>query len=118
MNNLPPRPYSSSPNPSYEKQAYGPPPGSPYQQPPQHYGYNQQPMVPYQQQPPYQQPPQQQMMQPPPAQQQQVVQHQEQPPQKQGKFDGMGRLLATSAVGGVGFGAGSAVGSGIINAIF
>lgn len=42
----------------------------------------------------------------------------EQPPKKS-KFGGkFGSTLAHSAVGGVGFGAGSAVGSGIINSIF
>jgi len=41
----------------------------------------------------------------------------EQPPKKS-RFGGMGNTLAQSAVGGVGFGAGSAVGSGLINSIF
>ncbi|KAJ7183119.1 hypothetical protein C8R46DRAFT_1209291 [Mycena filopes] len=39
-------------------------------------------------------------------------------PPKKGKFGGLGNTLAQSAVGGVGFGAGSAVGSHIVNAIF
>jgi len=47
--------------------------------------------------------------QPPPEQPQ---------PPKKSRFGGMGNTLAQSAVGGVGFGAGSAVGSGIINSIF
>ncbi|KAJ7086059.1 SH3 domain-containing protein [Mycena belliarum] len=42
----------------------------------------------------------------------------EQPSQKPSKMGGLGNTLAHSAVGGVGFGAGSAVGSGIINSIF
>ncbi|KAJ7454815.1 hypothetical protein FB451DRAFT_1342415 [Mycena latifolia] len=42
----------------------------------------------------------------------------EQPPKKPGKFGNLGNTLAQSAAGGVGFGAGSAVGSGIVNAIF
>ncbi|KAF9000640.1 hypothetical protein BDQ17DRAFT_1281814 [Cyathus striatus] len=37
---------------------------------------------------------------------------------KKSKFGGLGNTLAHSAAGGVGFGAGSAVGSGIINSIF
>ncbi|KAJ7746614.1 hypothetical protein B0H16DRAFT_1320819 [Mycena metata] len=41
-----------------------------------------------------------------------------QQPPKKGKFGNLGNTLAQSAVGGVGFGAGSAVGSGIVNAIF
>ncbi|KAI0029104.1 SH3 domain-containing protein [Vararia minispora EC-137] len=56
-----------------------------------------------------------QVQQQPPPQQQVVVQEQEQKPSRMGKY---GNLLATSAVGGVGFGAGSAIGSGIVNAIF
>ncbi|VDC06858.1 unnamed protein product [Peniophora sp. CBMAI 1063] len=83
------------PNPGYA----GPPP-------PQQYGAP----APYQQYP-------QQVAPPPP--QQQVVQEAPQQ-QKPSRFGGggLGNLLATSAVGGVGFGAGSAVGSGIVNAIF
>jgi len=50
---------------------------------------------------------------PPP---QQVVQ--QAPPAKPNRFGGLGQVLATSAVGGVGFGAGSAVGHGIVDAIF
>ncbi|KAH9178372.1 SH3 domain-containing protein [Lactarius sanguifluus] len=56
-----------------------------------------------------------------PAPQQQVaVQQQAPPPTKPSRFGGggLGSVLATSAVGGVGFGAGAAVGNGIIDAIF
>ncbi|KIJ62756.1 hypothetical protein HYDPIDRAFT_176231 [Hydnomerulius pinastri MD-312] len=42
---------------------------------------------------------------------------QQQPPKKS-KFGGLGQTMANSAAGGVGFGAGAAVGSGIINSIF
>ncbi|KAH7912784.1 hypothetical protein BJ138DRAFT_1099966 [Hygrophoropsis aurantiaca] len=41
-----------------------------------------------------------------------------QQPPKKSKFGGLGNTMAQSAAGGVGFGAGSAVGSGIINSIF
>ncbi|KIJ52656.1 hypothetical protein M422DRAFT_43481 [Sphaerobolus stellatus SS14] len=41
-----------------------------------------------------------------------------QAPPKKHKFGKLGNTLANSAAGGVGFGAGAAVGSGIINAIF
>ncbi|KAJ7914885.1 hypothetical protein B0H13DRAFT_2001510 [Mycena leptocephala] len=41
----------------------------------------------------------------------------EQPPKK-GKFGNLGNTLAQSAAGGLGFGAGSAVGSNIVNSIF
>ncbi|KAF8515381.1 SH3 domain-containing protein [Hysterangium stoloniferum] len=47
----------------------------------------------------------------PPVQQQEV-------PQKKGKFGKYGNTMAHSAAGGVGFGAGAAIGSGIINSIF
>ncbi|KAL0575084.1 hypothetical protein V5O48_006887 [Marasmius crinis-equi] len=39
-------------------------------------------------------------------------------PQKESKFGGMGNTLAHSAAGGLGFGAGSAVGSNLVNSIF
>ncbi|KAI0067357.1 SH3-domain-containing protein [Artomyces pyxidatus] len=84
----PPAPYVSTP--------VGPPV---IYQPPPPQGYN-----------PYLGPPSQ------PAPPQQVVQ--QAPPQKQSRFGGLGNVLATSAVGGVGFGAGSAIGSGIVDAIF
>ncbi|KAH7106441.1 SH3-domain-containing protein [Auriculariales sp. MPI-PUGE-AT-0066] len=38
--------------------------------------------------------------------------------EKKSKFGGLGKTMAGAAAGGVGFGAGAAVGSGIINAIF
>lgn len=82
------------PNPGYA----GPPP-------PQQYGAP----VPYQQY--------SQQVAPPPPQQQVAVQEPQKKPSRFGG-GGLGNLLATSAVGGVGFGAGSAVGSGIVNAIF
>jgi len=47
----------------------------------------------------------------PPVQQEEV-------PKKKGKFGKYGNTMAQSAAGGVGFGAGAAIGSGIINAIF
>ncbi|PFH53132.1 hypothetical protein AMATHDRAFT_1556 [Amanita thiersii Skay4041] len=37
---------------------------------------------------------------------------------KKSKFGGLGKTMANSAAGGVGFGAGAAVGSGLVNAIF
>jgi len=43
---------------------------------------------------------------------------QQQPDKKKSKFGGLGNTMATSAAGGLGFGAGAAVGSGIINSIF
>ncbi|KIJ14293.1 hypothetical protein PAXINDRAFT_100262 [Paxillus involutus ATCC 200175] len=42
---------------------------------------------------------------------------QQQPPQKN-KFGGLGQTMAQSAAGGVGFGAGAAIGGGLINSIF
>ncbi|KAJ6460356.1 SH3-domain-containing protein [Mycena vitilis] len=39
-------------------------------------------------------------------------------PPKKGKFGKLGNTFAQSAVGGAGFGAGSAIGSGIVNSIF
>ncbi|KAI0774970.1 SH3 domain-containing protein [Trametes elegans] len=47
----------------------------------------------------------------------QVVQQEQQPPKKN-KFGKLGSTMANSAAGGVGFGAGAAIGSGIINSIF
>jgi hypothetical protein len=47
----------------------------------------------------------------------QPVPEQPQPPKKN-RFGGLGNTLAQSAAGGVGFGAGSAVGSGIVNSLF
>lgn len=40
------------------------------------------------------------------------------PEKKPSKLGGLGKIMATSAAGGLGFGAGSAVGSGIIHSIF
>ncbi|ESK88797.1 hypothetical protein Moror_17131 [Moniliophthora roreri MCA 2997] len=39
-------------------------------------------------------------------------------PQKESKFGSLGNTLGHAAAGGVGFGAGSAIGSGIVNSIF
>lgn len=39
-------------------------------------------------------------------------------PAKKGKFGKLGGTMANSAAGGVGFGAGAAIGSGIVRAIF
>ncbi|KAE9389313.1 hypothetical protein BT96DRAFT_1003354 [Gymnopus androsaceus JB14] len=104
--------------------SYGPPPPS---GPPGHYGppgppgpppggYYQQPPYPYQSPPPpgpmqYQPPIIAQSASAPPA-----------PlpadPPKKNRFGGMGNTLATAAVGGLGFGAGSAIGSDVVNSIF
>lgn len=58
----------------------------------------------------------------PPAQYQQAGPVQDAPPnegeKKKGKFGKYGGMMAGSAAGGLGFGAGAAVGSGLINAIF
>lgn len=58
----------------------------------------------------------------PPVQYQQAGPVQGAPPQeeekKKGKFGKYGSMMAGSAAGGLGFGAGAAVGSGLINAIF
>ncbi|TFK50033.1 SH3-domain-containing protein [Heliocybe sulcata] len=99
-----PKGYSSSPGPGY--QASYPPPGPPAG------GYYAPPPAPYN---PYMGPP----MQPnPPAP---IVQAQQEPPQpaaKPSRFGGLGQTLATSAVGGLGFGAGSAIGGDLIHSIF
>jgi len=42
----------------------------------------------------------------------------QQAPAKKNKFGGLGQIMAQSAAGGAGFGAGAAVGGGIINSIF
>ncbi|KIM40588.1 hypothetical protein M413DRAFT_446019 [Hebeloma cylindrosporum] len=80
---------------------------------------------PYPQQPPYHGPPQGPPPNgpyPPGPQQpphQVVVVNQEDPKKKKGFFQGsLGNTLAHSAVGGAGFGAGSAVAGGIVNSIF
>ncbi|KAG8745136.1 hypothetical protein FRC10_008747 [Ceratobasidium sp. 414] len=58
----------------------------------------------------------------PPANYQQAGPVQQQPPaeeeKKKGKFGKYGGIMAGSAAGGLGFGAGAAVGGGLINAIF
>ncbi|KAI0701223.1 SH3 domain-containing protein, partial [Cytidiella melzeri] len=43
---------------------------------------------------------------------------QQAPEPKKSRFGGLGNTMANSAAGGVGFGAGAAIGSGIVNAIF
>ncbi|EPQ54313.1 SH3-domain-containing protein [Gloeophyllum trabeum ATCC 11539] len=99
-----PRQYTPSPAPGYQA-AYSPPPGPPG-------GYGPEKAAPYN---PYMGPPMQpnppvpvvQAPQPPPA-----------PAAKPSRFGGLGNTLATSAVGGLGFGAGSAIGSDLINSIF
>ncbi|OBZ72329.1 [PSI+] inducibility protein 3 [Grifola frondosa] len=80
------------------------------------------PMQPMQQQPPSYLPekagyvPYGQAPMPPPAPEVQVVQVQQEP--KKHRFGKLGNTMANSAAGGVGFGAGAAIGSGIVNAIF
>ncbi|QRV89424.1 intersectin third Src-like 3 domain protein [Ceratobasidium sp. AG-Ba] len=76
------------------------------------YGYNEKDQY---QQPQYAPPPG------PPVAYQQGGPVQQQPTEeekKKGKFGKLGGLMATSAAGGLGFGAGAAVGGGIINSIF
>ncbi|KAG7089628.1 hypothetical protein E1B28_011293 [Marasmius oreades] len=92
---------------------YGPPPGPPgpgygptYHPP---IGYQGPPPGPPQAYPPYASPPPAPASAPPAP----VAE-----PKKESKFGGLGNTLAHSAVGGAGFGAGSAVGSGFINSIF
>ncbi|KAI9512956.1 SH3-domain-containing protein [Russula earlei] len=93
-------PYNSAPSAPYQPAYDGPPQG----------GYQPQPMPVYNQYmgPPGQPPPQQVMVQQAPPSQ----------PPKSNRFGGLGQVLATSAVGGVGFGAGAAIGGGIVDAIF
>ncbi|QRW03643.1 intersectin third Src-like 3 domain protein [Ceratobasidium sp. AG-Ba] len=76
------------------------------------YGYNEKDQY---QQPQYAPPPG------PPVAYQQGGPVQQQPTEeekKKGQFGKLGGLMATSAAGGLGFGAGAAVGGGIINSIF
>ncbi|KAL5526077.1 hypothetical protein ACEPAG_7415 [Sanghuangporus baumii] len=91
--------------------SYGPPTAPPtWQAPPQLYGYpNEKQNVVYG--PPPSGPPQQYQAPPPPA-------PAPVPEKKKHKFGGLGNTMASSAAGGLGFGAGAAVGSGIINSIF
>ncbi|KAJ3794888.1 SH3-domain-containing protein [Lentinula aff. detonsa] len=99
---LPPSsPLSRPPPPS----RYGPPPSGYYQSPPPPQAYN---SFPYPPGPP------------PPGP---VVVSASAPPApldqpKKSKFGGMGNTLATAAVGGLGFGAGSAIGADVVNSIF
>ncbi|KAG8773802.1 hypothetical protein FRC12_002311 [Ceratobasidium sp. 428] len=91
-------PSTPSYNPSYGSQpSYGYNEKDQYQ--PQHQAYG--PPATYQQAGPVQQ-------QAPPAEEE----------KKKGKFGKYGGMMAGSAAGGLGFGAGAAVGSGLINAIF
>ncbi|KAH9945497.1 SH3-domain-containing protein [Epithele typhae] len=99
--------------------SYSPPPVMPaapsYYSPPAPPQYN---TPPYNEkaayQPPYQSSYNPIPVQPAPAQ---APVQQEEPPKKS-KFGKLGNTMATSAAGGVGFGAGAAIGSGIVNAIF
>ncbi|KZP27407.1 SH3-domain-containing protein [Athelia psychrophila] len=102
--------YQSPPPFNQQPVSYGGPQG--YQSPPPP---NQQPAAynPYMAQPPGN-------VGPPPQQQQQVQQPAtpSDPPPKKSRFGGLGNTLAQSAAGGLGFGAGSAVGGDLINKIF
>ncbi|KAI6155602.1 SH3-domain-containing protein [Pisolithus tinctorius] len=112
---VPSQKHPASPGPPYlpppgppPSQPYGPPPG-----PPQHYGpppgplqhYGPSPGPPHQYGPPYYPPTE--PLQPAPQQ-----------PSKQGRFGNLGTTMAQSAAGGLGFGAGAAIGSDLINSIF
>ncbi|KAH9018468.1 hypothetical protein EDB85DRAFT_2294492 [Lactarius pseudohatsudake] len=90
----PPAQYHNGPPSQYQPVYNGPPQG----------GYQPQPQQPYN---PYTAPPSQ------PAPPPQVIQQQAPPPAKPNRFGGLGSVLATSAVGGVGFGAGSAIGGAL-----
>ncbi|EJF55843.1 SH3-domain-containing protein [Dichomitus squalens LYAD-421 SS1] len=105
-------PVSMPPMPSAPSYYAPPPPGPPqpyYQGPAPDYNNEKTSMY----QPAYAPPAPVQAPQPPV---QQVVVQQE--PPKKSKFGKLGNTMATSAAGGVGFGAGAAIGSGIVNAIF
>ncbi|KAI5120209.1 hypothetical protein M0805_006315 [Coniferiporia weirii] len=93
-----PPPWQNAPPPGPPAWQQGPPMG-----PPQPYGYEKQPMY----------APAPMPMQAPPVQQAPPPQ-----PEKTSRFGGLGNTMATAAAGGVGFGAGSAVGAGIIDSIF
>ncbi|RPD60966.1 SH3-domain-containing protein [Lentinus tigrinus ALCF2SS1-7] len=104
----PPMPMMSMPSsPSY----YSPPPG-----PPQPYGMPSNPEKAALYQSQYAPPPPAPVVVQAPA----PVQVQQAPaePPKKNKFGKLGSTMANSAAGGVGFGAGAAIGSGIVNAIF
>ncbi|EDR08500.1 uncharacterized protein LACBIDRAFT_326986 [Laccaria bicolor S238N-H82] len=91
------------------------PPPSQYQGPPNQY---QAPPNPYYQGSGQGNPYPQYGAPPPPSRPSTVIVEQQQPPKKH-KFGGsLGNTLAHSAAGGVGFGAGSAIGGGIIDALF
>ncbi|TFK82703.1 SH3-domain-containing protein [Polyporus arcularius HHB13444] len=104
----PPPSMPMMPAPSY----YSPPPPGP----PQQYGMPSNPEKAALYQSHYAPPPPAPMVMQSPAPVQ-VQQAPEQPPKKN-KFGKLGSTMATSAAGGVGFGAGAAIGSGIVNAIF
>ncbi|KAJ7510337.1 SH3 domain-containing protein [Mycena galericulata] len=92
----PPGPYPGpgyQPPPGYQP-AYQLPPGGPPQMGPQYNSYGPPPVPPP-------------VAAPPPQQ-----------PAKQSKFGNLGNTLAQSAVGGLGFGAGSAIGGDIVHSIF
>ncbi|KAJ3822569.1 SH3 domain-containing protein [Lentinula raphanica] len=107
----------AAPNPTYSyapptgppgpgSNGYGPPPSGYYQSPPPPQGYSPYPYAP-----------------PGPPQPGPVVMSASAPPApmeqpKKSKFGGMGNTLATAAVGGLGFGAGSAIGADVVNSIF
>ncbi|KAJ3842039.1 hypothetical protein EV361DRAFT_136377 [Lentinula raphanica] len=107
----------AAPNPTYSyapptgppgpgPNGYGPPPSGYYQSPPPPQGYSPYPYAP-----------------PGPPQPGPVVMSASAPPApmeqpKKSKFGGMGNTLATAAVGGLGFGAGSAIGADVVNSIF
>ncbi|KAI0350059.1 SH3-domain-containing protein [Trametes cingulata] len=93
-----------------------PMPMSSYHQPPppQPYGMPSEPEKAAMYQQPYSSPPPAPIQSPPV----QVVTVQQEQPPKKNKFGKLGSTMATSAAGGVGFGAGAAIGSGIINSIF
>ncbi|GAA5834344.1 hypothetical protein JCM11251_007964 [Rhodosporidiobolus azoricus] len=116
----PPPPAAPAYNPGYggpppPQNAYAPPPAAPYSYAqPQGYGSGEK--APYTHTPPPAFPQQQQQYAapPPPPQPHYVVEEEK----KKGRFGGMGKTLAHAGVGGLGFGAGSAVASNAINAIF
>ncbi|KAJ3863745.1 hypothetical protein EV359DRAFT_73448 [Lentinula novae-zelandiae] len=108
----------AAPNPTYP--AY-PPPGGPPSRPG---GYGPPPPLGYYQSSPPQPPPQgynsYSYAPPPPGP---VIVSASAPPApvdqpKKNRFGGMGNTLATAAVGGLGFGAGSAIGADVVNSIF
>ncbi|KAH7928053.1 SH3-domain-containing protein [Leucogyrophana mollusca] len=116
----PPGPLQYLPGPGPPQSPYQPPPGPPqsqYQPPPGP------PQSQYQPPPPhpqggYQGPPQGAAYNPYITPVPDNTLSQAQKPPKKNRFGGLGSTMAQSAAGGVGFGAGSAVGSGIINSIF